>query len=332
MHHITNWFLCILTMIEYYSTNTLWEKLMYKKTVILTSIDGGKEKAVLNLEKAGIEINGYLRLYNFNSEPKGILSLGFLSGGNVKKVALNKKCDMQYTFVLEAKDELQNFTCALVNIDEARIRPILQGATSGEKSSEEKLAGALRVFEVAPTVENVQKVLDDNEIELEDQESIEQQVDELMSCIDEKCDKCVSCKYRSAFYNDDEKEMANSQSNENENDDTFFDGIKEQIQNLFDKYPEEEFLNDIIPNSKWVKIDYEQNGEYYVVGLMYEDDKIKYVCYGVPGMYAPESPKELSGFSQWLPLDSTKPQGFGYWITYQDADSGENIKMQFNVV
>ena len=73
----------------------------------------------------------------------------------------------------------------------------------------------------------------------------------------------------------------------------------------------------------------EETGEYYVVGLMYENGEIKYVCYGIPSIYGDEPPKELKGFAQWLPIDNTKSDGFGYWITYQDAETGENVKMEF---
>ena len=76
----------------------------------------------------------------------------------------------------------------------------------------------------------------------------------------------------------------------------------------------------------------EETGEYYVVGLMYENGEIKYVCYGIPSVYGDEPPKELKGFAQWLPIDSTKSDGFGYWITYQDAETGENVKLEFENV
>ena len=112
----------------------------------------------------------------------------------------------------------------------------------------------------------------------------------------------------------------------------FYDEIKEQIDTLFNKYPEEEILKELIPESKWIKVDYENNGEHYVVGLMYEDGKVKYVCYGVPGVYGMEPPKELKGFCQWLPIDALKENGFGYWITYQDADSGENVVMDYETI
>ena len=111
---------------------------------------------------------------------------------------------------------------------------------------------------------------------------------------------------------------------------TFYDEIKGQLSLLFERYPEETFLNEIIPNSKWVKVDYENNGQYFVIGLMYEDNEIAYVCYGMPGEYSVTPPREFAGLSQWLPLDPEKPNELGYWIMYQDAQTGENVKIKIS--
>ena len=105
----------------------------------------------------------------------------------------------------------------------------------------------------------------------------------------------------------------------------FYNMIAEQLEELFDKYPRENNLEKIIDNSKWVKINHEEENKFYVVGIIYIDDDIKYVCYGVPGSYYNEPPRELLGYSQWLPTDTLNPYENGYWVMYQDADTGENI-------
>ena len=46
---------------------------------------------------------------------------------------------------------------------------------------------------------------------------------------------------------------------------------KEKKRVWIDSQTEEEILKEIIPESKWAKIDMEDKGEYYVVGLMYEN-------------------------------------------------------------
>ena len=65
---------------------------------------------------------------------------------------------------------------------------------------------------------------------------------------------------------------------------------------------------------------------YYVFGLIKKDEQVRYICYGVPGIYQKTPPRELAGFPSWLPLDSQNFEGFGYWLTYQDADSGESVR------
>lgn len=111
-----------------------------------------------------------------------------------------------------------------------------------------------------------------------------------------------------------DKEIANSGD--------FFELISEQIDELFDKYPEEEKLSQIIPSSKWVKVDWENNGKYYVIGLIYEYDVLKYVCYGVPVASENDMPAEFENVGQWVPIDN-----WGYYIMYQDAVTGETIKI-----
>lgn len=300
--------------------------MVYKKSVVLSSVNGGREKAVLNLESNNNEILGTVRLYNFDSEPAGILSLGILCEKEVLKAGLIQERGGVYSFKLNTAKELNIFSCAVVNLVQGEAKPLLMGASGGISSSEEKLTNALCVFDEEPTVERVKEVLDQNEIYLEDQEEIDNLIEKHF---DNNCDsKCAECKYRDAFF----KLEDDVSFKEEEKEETFFDGVKEQIESLFNKYPEDEILKQIIPNSKWVKIDYDDKGEYYVVGLLYENNKIKYVCYGVPSTYSDEPPKELRGFAGWLPIDASKEKGFGYWVTYQDAETGDNVKLNYELV
>ena len=101
--------------------------------------------------------------------------------------------------------------------------------------------------------------------------------------------------------------------------------IKEQLDELFDRYPPEENLNRLVDNSYWVKINADYDNKYYVVGIIKNKQDIKYICYGVPGNYNIEPPIEMKDYSQWLPTDIKDPYTNGYWVMYQDADTGENI-------
>ena len=294
--------------------------MFYKKTLILSAIDGGNEKGVVNIEYSEGSLIGSVKLYNFKQEPDGILTLGILDGSEVIKAGLTRCSNFKYTFKLGMVKELQSFSCGLINIYKGEATPLLHGATDGSISSEERLAKVASSLGEDASLQEIKKALDENEIYLEEQQEVEQQIDEELCCCNG--DKCSTCKYRDAFFNKEQQQ-------EQLQTESFFDGVKEQITLLFEKYPEEEFLPSIIPFSKWVKVDFEEEGTYYVLGLVYENDNIKYICYGVPGVYGSMPPKELNGFAQWLPLDTNKPEEYGYWITYQNAENGESVEISF---
>lgn len=301
--------------------------MIYKKSVVLSSANNSSEKGVLTLEYDGGEMIGNVRLYNFSKLPEGILSLGILHDGSVLKAGLTQETESFYTFKLNGGTDLNTFSCAVVNLKNGEAKPILLGSTNGTSAKEESLTKSFCIYEKSPTVENVQQVLDENDVYLEDQEEIDEYIE---NALNNSCDaKCSECKYRDAFFKQEDVILEEPLP---EKEETFYDGIKEQIDLLFANNPQDDILKQIIPNSKWVKIDYEEKNEYYVVGLIYENDKIKYVCYGVPSVFTEDAPEDLKGFSQWLPIDTQKQTGFGYWLTYQDAETGENVKLDFEVV
>ncbi len=308
-----------------------------KRTVVLSSVNGKVHKAVLSLTKEDGEIVGSLRLYNFKSKPEGVLTLGILSGGKVFKAGLNEKNGI-YEFRAEVDGNLEEFTCALVNSVRGEIVPLLIGSSDGKASSsqEEALASSLGVLDKSKLSE-VKEELDKNGIELE--EDIEKTVDEAL-----KCENCMLCPYKDAFY-ENEVSVASEEAKPEEpkekpepdgqnepesiqHENKFYSKVKNQLDDLFKKHDPEEVLAEIIPNSKWIKIDYDGGDSYYVVGLIYEDEKVKYICYGIPGLWSKECPEELDGYAQWLPLDEENAFGEGYWISYQDAENGDNVEIE----
>lgn len=104
---------------------------------------------------------------------------------------------------------------------------------------------------------------------------------------------------------------------------TYYERVSNQIEKLFSLGERDKSLEQLLPFTKWVKIDYDGRDKKFVVGLIGE--KPDYICYGLPGKYSPIPPSELQGYCQWLPLDVTNPHGRGYWLIYQSADTGESI-------
>ena len=273
-----------------------------QRTLILSSIGSGKEKAVASFSLEKEKLTGRLRLYNFKESLSGILTIGILAEGKVVKCGL-KPCGKDlYSFEAEYSQDLSKFSCALINVTNGEAKPILLGASSGTKpkTMDYKLAGNLYLLdEENITCNKVINVLNEEGIDYdrEEKELIENSISACMG----GSEKCTTCKYREAFFSgcavekiDDVKIKAESKEEEETN---FYLEIKEQLDVLFSRYPEETFLNEVIPNSRWIKVDYDDSGEYYVIGLIYQNDKIKFISYGVPGQFEVAPPSSRSASS-----------------------------------
>jgi len=105
----------------------------------------------------------------------------------------------------------------------------------------------------------------------------------------------------------------------------FYNTVKAELNNLFEKFQAEEDLQKIFNQSRWARINY-SNEKYYVVGVIKENDVEKYICYGVPATFSPTPPKELEGFCSFVPRSIFNMTGKGYWMMFQDAVSGKCIK------
>jgi hypothetical protein len=79
----------------------------------------------------------------------------------------------------------------------------------------------------------------------------------------------------------------------------------------------DETLTTLIPNSKFVKIN--ENQEQYSIGAIYQDNEMKYICYAVFKTYNTPAPEEIGKHYQWLPIDNQDPLSDGYYIVFQDT-------------
>lgn len=100
--------------------------------------------------------------------------------------------------------------------------------------------------------------------------------------------------------------------------------VKNELDGLFDKYPKETELEKAIDGSRFAKV-YYADDKYYVVGVIKENDKEKYICYGVPSKYRQTPPKELAGYCCFVPLSIFDLKGDGYFMMFQDAYTGKCV-------
>jgi len=63
--------------------------------------------------------------------------------------------------------------------------------------------------------------------------------------------------------------------------------------------------------------------DHFIVGIMKENDDVRYIIYGVPGAYTDLPPHYMQGFSTWLP--AVNGYGTGYWLLYIDVRTGRLV-------
>ncbi len=104
----------------------------------------------------------------------------------------------------------------------------------------------------------------------------------------------------------------------------FYDRIREKLQDVISSHKKDEELSSVIPNGEFCKICYD-NDRYYSVGRVFEGERVKYVCYAVKGDYT-KTPQELKKFCKFIPKSSFSPLSSGYYVIFQDAETGEIVE------
>jgi hypothetical protein len=83
----------------------------------------------------------------------------------------------------------------------------------------------------------------------------------------------------------------------------------------------------VFPNSEWVKISYPGPAGWwhYISGKIYKGGAVAAKALGVPGEYGMTPPIWLEGFGTYLRCVSG--DALGYWLMFQDAETGEVLDM-----
>ncbi len=109
----------------------------------------------------------------------------------------------------------------------------------------------------------------------------------------------------------------------------FYSLIQPQLDELFARFPHFRELEDLVKNTEWVKVNYSDDGsQHYILGKLYDGGVVTHLCYGIPApSRSTAPPPSLVDYCQWLPLSVAAPDGEGYWVMYQNAETGENVRL-----
>ena len=306
-----------------------------KKSIILSNKKSNANSlAVLKLDNSSSS-HTYCTIkgYNLNSNE---YVLGVANGDNVTKQNIFFDKNNVYNFKLNRLDDEKSIHLVLTENVDNTIQPVVWNSDTTHKA---KIINTLsstikRIDKVTSSTkldENINITISNNENNTtneDDNKNIEQlfeddtNLDELIDEMVENSDETVT-----TASNDNKTNYENVENETtNNNEPTFYEQRKDQLDELFDKYPREEKLEQLVDNSKWVKIEYDKvPNKHYVVGVIYDGDTIKYICFGVPGTMDTPPEDDLKEYSQWLPCDILNPKDNGYWVMYQDATNGKNI-------
>lgn len=167
--------------------------------------------------------------------------------------------------------------------------------------------------------ENEEKEDNNESLKISDDEMEDKNLQEYIDKVFEKTEPVKSASFGEKMFG------LEDETNNDANYEIFYNRVQEQVNSLLLNNPSFETLENVIESSKFCKVDTDDG--YYVFGLIYDNENVKYLCYGVPAENNSSPPKELEGYCQWLPTDSENSSGF--WISYQDAVTGKNVKMNY---
>lgn len=325
------------------------------------------EKGLLTLTCSEKAVQGNLRCYNligYSSLTMGVVINGKIHKFKLSEKD-TKNFNFDIPAKVENVDKI---SCAILQIKEQDYKTILWGSTETTKSWQTTLEYMLEKevapnvpyevkgeqttlfkdesessFYKAKNIEknNFSINKDEKEIFATDKEKFKSEIDEeenetdLNKFIDKIID--ITEPKENFSYKDNTTEVFSEENFKKTDEDIveddtqnpeFFIKIQSQVDLMFKENPEDVALNEIIPNSKFCKVNFDDNIGYYVFGVIYESEKPKYLCYGIPAKFGAEPPSENSNYYQWLPLDVDNFDADGYYVMYQDANTGENINVE----
>ena len=107
--------------------------------------------------------------------------------------------------------------------------------------------------------------------------------------------------------------------------DGYYYSVKAEIDALFAKYPHDDTLCNAFACSEWVRLKGTAKEPQYLVGVLYDDGRARYVCYALAAQDKNNPPDEIKNVCTFVPSTLFKDTE-GFFVIFQSAASGECIK------
>lgn len=287
------------------------------KNIILTSANGEKNlKGILTLENTKNNTLVNLKTYNLLGFNK--LILGIKAGGELYKVELTD----EENYLIEKNLNLnEKISAVVLNVENQKTEILIWGSNETNRVWKNSILYDLDLNdneddEKTNLVTETEKVKTNN------------MVNNFMANDDYETDEEIETIVDNAFESEPLEDENTTEENKNNKSD-FLSSIENQVEELLNSYEEEKALENLIPNSKFVKVN-SSGDNFYIFGVIYENNEIKYIVYGLPGEFSVKPDDEYTNYYQWLPLNPENPEGYGYYLMYQDASTGNQIEVMFD--
>ncbi len=145
---------------------------------------------------------------------------------------------------------------------------------------------------------------------------------------------CENAHAQSAAQNAREEEGANAAAYGNSprllhpfktNPDGYYLSVKSEIDDLFKRYPRDKTLCGAFSCSEWVRVKGTAKEPQYLVGVLYDDGRARYICYALSATSKDNPPEEIKNTCSFVPV-SALDNANGFFVIFQSAASGECIK------
>ena len=107
--------------------------------------------------------------------------------------------------------------------------------------------------------------------------------------------------------------------------DGYYLSVKRELDELFSKYPQDLTLCGAFSHSEWARVKGTAKEPQYLVGALYENGKVKYICYALQAEDKDNPPEEIKNVCTFVPV-SPLLNAKGFFVIFQSAATGECVK------
>ncbi len=107
--------------------------------------------------------------------------------------------------------------------------------------------------------------------------------------------------------------------------DGYYLSVKAEMDELLQKYPKDDTLKGAFCCSEWIRVKGEADNPQYLVGIVYEEGKAKYICYALSAKDRNNPPAEIRDACTFVPATPFS-ENEGFFVIFQSASTGECIK------